>query len=78
MGDEGDAGRRRVNRLTAAEIAAFLGLTAAGVRKMVEREGIRPVGKEGRAHLYDARPFIDKVGGHDRRVARKRRRPMSQ
>lgn len=69
---------RRHNQLTAAELATFLYLTPAGVRQLIRRHGIKPTGKEGKANLYDARAFIDTVGGHDRRVARKRRPLMSQ
>jgi hypothetical protein len=67
-----------VNHLTAAELAAFLGVTATSVRSLIHRHGIKPVGKAGRAHLYDARAFVDTVGGHDRRFTRKRRTAMQQ
>lgn len=66
-----------VRLLTAAELAAFLGLTAAGVRSLIRNHGIEPSGKLGRANLYDARKVVDTLGPHDRRVARKRRRPMA-
>jgi hypothetical protein len=56
-----------VNRLTAAELAAFLGLTAAGVRKVIERHGIAHQGKRGKAHLYDPAEVLRHAGGHDRR-----------
>lgn len=67
-----------MNRLTAAELAAFLGVTPSTVRSLIARHKIASVGKEGRAHLYDARAFVDTVGGHDRRFVRKRRRAMQQ
>lgn len=55
--------------LTAAEIGAFLGITAAAVRQIVRRRQIASVGKVGRAHLYDAREVIRHAGPHDRRSA---------
>ena len=63
--------------LTAAELAVFLGLTAAGVRSLIRNHGLSPVGKNGRANLYDTRAVIDTLGPHDRRFVRKRRRPMA-
>ena len=68
---------RSLDHLTVAELAAFLGVTPATVRKMAERHQIEPVGKDGRANLYDARPFVLKVGPHDRRHTRKRGQNMS-
>jgi len=65
-----------MNALTAAELAAFLCVKPGTVRVMILREGIKPVGKRGRAYLYDARAFIDTVGPHDRGVTRKRRSLM--
>lgn len=62
-----------MNDLTAAELGAFLGITATSARSLIHRHGIKPVGKRGRANLYDARKFIDTVGAHDRRFLRKRR-----
>lgn len=53
--------------LTAAELAAFLGITAAGVRQIVKRNGIRPTGKRGRANEYDPREVLRHAGTHDRR-----------
>jgi len=58
-----------VKRLTAAELAVFLGLTAAGVRKVIERKRIEPVGKSGKAHLYDVDEVLRHAGTHDRRSA---------
>lgn len=63
--------------LTAAELAAFLGITAAGLRSLIRNHEIRPAGKRGRANLYDAPAVIDTLGAHDRRYVRKRRRPMA-
>lgn len=54
--------------LTTAEIGAFLGITAAAVRQIVKRKQIAPVGKEGRANLYNAREVIRHAGAHDRRI----------
>ena len=65
-------------RLTAAELAAFLGLTPSAIRSLIKRHAIEPSGKRGKAHEYDARAFIDTVGGHDRRFVRKRRSLMQQ
>lgn len=67
-----------MNRLTAAELAAFLGITAPGVRSLIRNHQIKPVGKRGRANLYDARAVTDTLGSHDRRFVRKRRGLMAQ
>lgn len=67
-----------VNLLTTAELAAFLGLTPAGVRSLIRNHKIRPDGKRGRANLYDARAVVDTLGPHDRRFTRKRRNLMAQ
>lgn len=69
---------RHPDHLTAAELAAFLGIAAATVRSLIHRHEIEPVGKEGRALLYHARSFVDTVGGHDRRYLRKRRGVVQQ
>lgn len=66
-------GRSPLDLLTAAQLAAFLCVKPGTVRVMIHREGIKPVGKMGRANLYDAREFVNKVGAHDRGIARKRR-----
>lgn len=58
-----------MNRLTAAELGAFLGITATSVRSIVKRKGIRPVGKVGKAHLYDVAEVLRHAGAHDRRSA---------
>ena len=58
-----------MNRLTAAEIGAFLGVTAAAVRQIVKLKGIDAVGKDGKANLYDVREVIRHAGAHDRRAA---------
>lgn len=58
-----------MKRLTAAELAAFLGVTAAAVRQVVKRKDIAPVGKIGRAHLYDVDEVTRHTGTHDRRSA---------
>lgn len=58
-----------MKRLTAAELAAFLGITAAGVRQIVKRKSIEPVGKDGKAHLYDVDEVLRHAGTHDRRSA---------
>lgn len=66
-----------MKRLTAAELAAFLGLTAAGVRSLLRNHRIGPVGKVGKANLYDVDAVLDTLGAHDRRFVRKRRSPMA-
>lgn len=58
-----------MKRLTAAEIGAFLGITAAGVRQIVRRKRILPAGKRGKAHLYDVDTVLRHAGAHDRRSA---------
>jgi DNA-binding transcriptional MerR regulator len=58
-----------VNRLTAAELAAFLGISAAGVRQIVRRGNVPPKGKRGKAHLYDPADVLRHAGVHDRRSA---------
>lgn len=56
--------------LTAAEIAAFLGITASGVRQIVRRNQITSRGKRGKAHVYDIRDVLRHAGVHDRRTTR--------
>lgn len=58
-----------MNLLTAAEIAVFLGISAAGVRQIVKRHGIQALGKDGKAKLYDPREVLRHAGTHDRRSA---------
>ena len=58
-----------MNALTAAELAAFLGMTASGVRNVISRKRIAPVGKRGKANLYDSRQVIRHAGAHDRALA---------
>ena len=58
-----------MNALTAAELAAFLGMTASGVRNIVMRHHVSPVGKRGKSNLYDSREVIRHAGAHDRLVA---------
>ena len=55
--------------LTAAEIAAFLGITPSGVRQIIRRAQITPTGKRGKAHEYDPREVLRHAGHHDRRIA---------
>lgn len=55
--------------LTAAEIAVFLGVTAGAVRQIVSRNDVDPVGKIGRANLYDPAEVLRHAGTHDRRSA---------
>jgi hypothetical protein len=58
-----------VNALTVAELAVFLGMTTSGVRNIISRKRIAPIGKRGKANLYDSREVIRRAGAHDRRVA---------
>lgn len=54
--------------LTAAELGVFLGITAAAVRQIVKRKQIAPVGKDGKANLYNPREVLRHAGAHDRRA----------
>jgi len=56
--------------VTAAELAAFLGMSASGVRNVISRKHIAPIGKRGKANLYDSREVIRHAGARDRRLAR--------
>ena len=54
--------------LTAAELAAFLGITASGVRQLVRRHRIVATGKRhGGAKVYVAKQVIRCAGADDRR-----------
>ena len=53
--------------LTAAELAAFLGVTSSAIRQVVRRHGIPAVGKAGRAKLYDPARVLAVTHPHDRR-----------
>lgn len=57
-----------MKRLTAAELSVFLGVTAAAVRQIVRRKQIAPVGKDGKAHLYDVDEVLRHAGTRDRRA----------
>lgn len=52
--------------LTAAEIAAYLGVTPGYVRKVVATKGIQAAGKRGQAHLFDIDDILRHTGVHDR------------
>ena len=52
--------------LTAAELAAFLGVTPARVRQIVAEHHIRPTGQRWKAKLYDPREVLRHAGPHDR------------
>lgn len=56
--------------LTVAELAAFLGLTPSGLRNIISRKQIQPVGKRGKANVYDPAEVLRHAGVHDRRVTR--------
>lgn len=64
--------------LTAAEIGALIGVTPSAVRQIVRREGIEAAGQDGKAKLYWFGDIKRHVGGHDRRIHRKRRSLVSQ
>lgn len=52
--------------LTAAEIAVAIGVSYGFIRRVVAENQIRPVGKRGRMHLYDAEEVTRHTGRHDR------------
>lgn len=54
--------------LTAAEIGAFLGVSAAAIRQTVSRRQIAPIGKEGRANLYNPTDVLRHMGTRDRQA----------
>lgn len=58
-----------MNTLTAAELAAFLGMTSSGVRNVISRKHIAPVGKRGKANLYRPSDVLRHAGARDRRLA---------
>lgn len=58
-----DQGRRPIS---AAEIAAFLGITASAVRHIVRRNGISPVAQRGHAKLYWMHEVKQHSGTDDR------------
>lgn len=55
--------------LTAAEAAAFLGISAGAVRQIVRRHHIPAVGKRGHAKVYWMHEIARHAGAHDRRLA---------
>lgn len=52
--------------LTAAEIAAFLGVTPGRVRQIVSKHAIPRRGRRGRAPTYDVREVVRHTGVTDR------------
>lgn len=56
--------------LTVAELAAFLGLTPSGLRNIISRKQIAPVGKRGKANVYDPAEVLRHAGVRDRRATR--------
>jgi hypothetical protein len=54
--------------LTAAELAAFLGITESGVRQAVRRHRVPSRGKRGKAKLYNPADVLRHTGAHDRRA----------
>lgn len=63
--------------ITAVEAAAFLGVTAGAIRKIVSRHNIEPAGKQGRAKVYWMHEIARHAGAHDRLLTGKQRRGMS-
>jgi hypothetical protein len=54
-------------KLTVAELAAFLGMSRAGVRKVISRHRIQAAGKgHFGAKLYDAQAVLRHTGARDR------------
>jgi hypothetical protein len=54
-------------KLTVAEMAAFLGMSRAGVRKVISRRQIQAAGKgHFGAKLYDPRDILRHTGAKDR------------
>jgi hypothetical protein len=56
-----------VHALTAAELAAYLGMTPSAVRQAVRRRHIPASGKRGRAAVYDPELVLQATGKRDRR-----------
>lgn len=57
---------RRRRPVTAAEAAAFLGITPGAVRQIVSRNQIPAAGTEGRAKLYWMHDITRHAGTDDR------------
>jgi transcriptional regulator with XRE-family HTH domain len=53
--------------LTAAELAAYLGMTPSAVRQTVRRHRIPSAGKRGRAAVYDPQLVLQATKDRDRR-----------
>ena len=56
--------------MTAVEIAAFLGVTPARVRQIIAKHGIKPIGVNWKAKLYDPRDVTRHAGTRDRLLTR--------
>lgn len=52
--------------VTSKEIAAYLGVSAGFVRRVIAEQRIEPVGRKGRAHLYRVSDIIRHTGARDR------------
>lgn len=52
--------------LTAAELAAYLGVTASAIRHLVRRHAIPSTGQRWKAKLYDPADVLRHTGHHDR------------
>jgi predicted site-specific integrase-resolvase len=52
--------------LTAAEIAAYLGISASGVRQVIRRRKIKPAGQRWKAYVYDPDDILRHTGNRDR------------
>lgn len=59
--------RRAARLLTAAEIAAVIGVSASAVRHTVRRNSIKAIGKgDNGANLYDVHQVLEEAGWHFR------------
>lgn len=55
--------------LTAAELAAYLGMSASGVRQAIRRNGVTARGAQHKAKLYLPADVLRHTGRHDRRAS---------
>lgn len=52
--------------LTVAELAVYLGVTPSGVRQIIRRNGIKPVSRRWKAHLYRPADVLQHADTFDR------------
>jgi hypothetical protein len=55
-------------KLTVAELAAFLGMSASGVRTVISRHQVQAVGTMWKAKLYRPDDVLRHTGARDRQV----------